>query len=98
MRPFLAVAGEHQEAGVVLPREELQRRGILEGVDRVGFGEAEAVRPFERVEVRQQGAEQRGRGRIAQEERAFGVFDLLGFAFRELPLRAGAFGLAGMVG
>ncbi len=50
--PFLAVHAEHEQARVVLLREELQARRILERVDRVRLGEFLGERSFERVQLR----------------------------------------------
>lgn len=89
------MAAEDEECGVVFLAVEFQRRGVVEGVDGVLFGEFEGQRPFEGVQVREGQLDDFGARAAAEEEGRFGVFVGLGRFFVEGALGAGVAGFAG---
>lgn len=92
--PLLGGAAEDQQGGVVLLGEELERGGVLEGVDGVLLGELLGQRLAERVQVRQGVLRRLRASRPAQEEARLGVLLLLGGALLEGPLGAGVTGFS----
>ena len=88
------MACEDKLACIVLLAEEFEGGGVFEGVDAVGFREADRVRAFEGVEVGQEGCEEGGGAGVAEEEGRFGILRHLRFAGCEGALGAGGFGFA----
>ena len=91
---LLGVQREHEEGGVVLEGEELERRGIVEGVDVVLLGEALDEGSLEGCEVGSNELEDLGRLLAAHEEGRLGVLVLLRLACLDCARRAGVLGLA----
>ena len=58
------------------------------------FCEAESIGPFKGVQVRQKGFEERGAGRVIEEEGDLGVFGLLRFSLRKFTLGARILGFS----
>lgn len=94
VRPLLAVRAKHHERGVVLLREKLERRRVLERVQRVLLCEFLAQRALQRVQVRHAQVDYLRRRRVAQEQRHFGVFVHLRRLLVEGALAAGILGFA----
>lgn len=91
---LLGAAAKDHERGVVLLGEELERRGVLEGVDRVLLGELLGERDAQLVQVGEGILHDlRARG-AAQEEARLGVLDGLGGLLLEGALGAGVAGFS----
>ena len=75
MRTLLLSAPEDHETGVVLFGEELERGGVLEGVDGILLGEFLGEGLAHVVEVVEGILDELGAGCATEEETGFGVLD-----------------------
>lgn len=89
VRALLGRGAEDEQRGVVFLAEELERRGVLEGVDLVLLGELLGQRDPELVQVGDGVLGDLGAGGAAEEEGIFGVLDGFGGFLVERPLAAG---------
>lgn len=94
VRALLARAAKDEQAGVVLLREELERRRVLEGVDGVLLCELLGERLAHGVQLRQGVLHYLRAGGAAEEEARLGVLNGLGLALLERPLGPGIARLA----
>lgn len=92
--PLLGAAAEDHQGGVVLLAEELERGGILEGVDGVLLGELLGEGLAQGEEVGEGVLGHLGAGGAAQEEAGLGVLLLLGGSLLEGALGAGITGFS----
>jgi hypothetical protein len=75
VRAFLGRRAEHQDRGIVLLAEELERRGVLEGVDLVLLGELLGQRDPELVEIGDGVLRDLRAGAATQEEGGLGILN-----------------------
>lgn len=92
---LLGAAAEDEEGGVVLLGEELERRGILEGVDGVLLGELLGERLAQGEEVGEGVLGYLRAGGAAEEEDRLWVFDGFGGALLQGAFGAGVAGFSG---
>lgn len=88
MWAFLAAGAEYQEGSVVLLGEELERGGVVEGVDGVLLGELFCERDTQLVQVCKCVLGYLRAGCAAEEECGFGVLDCLWGFFVECAFGA----------
>lgn len=91
------MASEHHERGVVFLAEEFEAGSIFERVNGIFLGETYGVRAFEGVKIGEQGVDQGGGRRAAEEEGGFSIFDWERLLFCEGALRAGILGFSGSI-
>lgn len=91
---LLGGGAEDEDGGVVLLREELERGGVLEGVDGVLLRELLGEGLAEGVELREGILGDLGAGGAAEEEGDFGVFGGFGLFLLQGALGAGVAGFA----
>ena len=82
----------NHQTRIVLLAEELETRGVFEGVDIILLRKFDGERAFESIEVREEEVEEGGAGCVFEEESGARVFGgLWGFVV-EVALRAGILG------
>lgn len=91
---LFGVQGQHEERGVVLEGEELERSGIVKGMDVVLLGEALDKRALEGAQVGDGQLEDLRRPLARHEERRLGVLRLLRLALGHGALGAGILGFS----